>query len=224
MGRAPDRSRDWVAESTRAHSGTGLPGRGYGYMWWTYQPEFLRDYLRDPGLRSLRGFAASGYGGQAILVFPDAEMVAVFSVDVPAGGDLDILETAPILERILTGREIIDLRTLRSRVEPQRAAPGDRLRLRARLRNKSLHASRPTAVDFYLVPERRFGEGALWLGRERLAALAPGAWETVRLRTDLPADLAPGTYYAVALADRDKNNWDLDRANNLRIGRKVVVE
>ena len=154
---------DWVAESTRAHSGTGLTGRGYGYMWWTYQPEFLRDYLRDPGLRSLRGFAASGYGGQAILVFPDAEMVAVFSVDVPAGGDLDILETAPILERILTGREIIDLRTLRSRVEPQRAAPGDRLRLRARLRNKSLHASRPTAVDFYLVPERRFDEGALWL-------------------------------------------------------------
>jgi CubicO group peptidase (beta-lactamase class C family) len=214
----------WVAESTRAHSRTDTPGRGYGYMWWTYEPPLLRDYLLDPRLHSLRLFAASGYGGQAILVLPDAEMVAVFSVDAPAGGDLDILETAPVLERILTGREIVDLRTLRSRVEPQRAAPGDRLRLRARLRNKSLHASLPSAVDFYLVPARRFGEGAIWMGRARLAALAPGAWETVRLRTDLPADLAPGTYYAVALADRDKTNWDLDRANNLRIGRKVVVE
>ncbi len=46
----------------------------------------------------------------------------------------------------------------------------------------------------------------------------------MRLRTALPADLAPGTYFAVALADRDKVNYDLDRANNLRIGRRVVVE
>ncbi len=226
-GRWGDRQivpEEWVAESTQPYSQTGAPGRGYSYMWWTYEPEFFRLFLQHPGLRSLRGFAASGYGGQAILVLPDAEIVAAFSVDVPAGGDLDILETAPLLEMILTGREIIDLRTLRSQVEPQRAAPGDRLRLRARLRNRSDQPSRPTSVDFYLVPERSFGEGAIWMGREKLPALGAGAWKTVRLRTALPEDLAPGTYYAAALTDRDKVNYDLDRANNLRVGRKVVVE
>jgi CubicO group peptidase (beta-lactamase class C family) len=215
---------EWVAESTRAYSQSDTPGLGYGYMWWTHEPDFMRLLLQDARLGPLWGFAAHGYGGQAIFVFPDADIVAVFAVDVWAGGDLDLLEIAPLLRTILTGREIVDLRTVRSRVEPRRAAPGDALRLVARLRNMSDHASLPTAVDFYLVPERRFGEGALWMGREQLAELAPGMRKTLRLRTKLPPDLAPGKYYAVALADRDKANYDLDRANNLRIGRKVVVE
>ena len=214
---------EWIAESTAAHSETGTPGRGYGYMWWTYEPEFFALFLQDPRLHALRGYAASGYGGQAILVFPDADMVAAFSVDVPEGGDLDILETAPVLEMILTGREIVDLRTMRAQAEPQGAIPGDRVRVRARLRNWSDHPSLPTSVDFYLLRERSLGEDAIWLGTTAVGELAPGARETVRLRTTLPPDLAPGTYYAAALTDRDKANYDLDRANNLRIGRKLRV-
>ena len=215
---------EWVAESTRAYSQDETPGRGYGYMWWTNEPSFFRLFLQDPRLHSLWGFAANGYGGQAIVVLPDAEMVLAFAVDVPAGGDLDILETAPLVEMILTGKEIIDLRALRAVVEPQRAIPGDTLRLRARLRNRSDYPSLPTTVDFYLVSERRFEDSARWLGRARLEALAPGMRKTVRLKTALPDNLPPGRYYLAALADKDKTNYDLDRANNLQIGKKLVVE
>ena len=214
---------EWVAESTRAHSQADMPGRGYGYMWWTYEPEFFPLFIEDPRLHTLRGYAASGYGGQAILVLPDADMVIAFSVDVPAGGDLTIQETAPVLEMILTGREIVDLRTMRAQAEPQGVVPGNRLRVRARLRNWSEHPSVPTSVDFYLLPERSFGENAIWLGTTEVGPLAPGARATVRLRTRLPADFEPGTYYAAALTDRDKANYDLERSNNLRIGRKLVV-
>ncbi len=214
---------EWVAESTRAYSQSEAVGRGYGYMWWTYEPEFFQLFLHDPRLRPLWGYSASGYGGQAILVLPDAEMVAAFGVDVPAGGDLDILETAPLLEMILTGREIIDLRTLRSKVKPRRVSAGDTLRLVAKLKNASGAPSLVSAVDFYLASEKSFGGSAHWLGSAQLAALAPAKKKTMRLKAAVPEDLAPGTYYLVTIADRDKANFDLDRKNNLKIGKKVVV-
>ena len=214
---------EWVLESTTAYSRTGTPGEAYGYMWWTYEPEFFQLFLTDPRLSRLSGYAAHGYGGQVILVLPDAEMVMAFSVDVPAGGDLDILEVAPMLELILTGREIVDLRTMRAQAVPQGIAPGDRVRLRARLRNWSDHPTVPTSVDFYLLPEQSLGKDAIWMGRTQVGELPAGTRETVRLRTKLPTDLEPGTYWAAALTDRDKANYDLDRRNNLRIGRRLVV-
>jgi hypothetical protein len=112
---------------------------------------------------------------------------------------------------------------MRAQAGPQGVVPGDRLRVRARRRNWSDHASLPTSVDFYLLPERGFGDDAIWMGRTGVDELAPGARQTVRLRTTLPAHLEPGTYYAAALTDREKANYDLDRTNNLRIGRKLVV-
>ena len=55
----------------------------------------------------------------ALLRVPATVTVAVSSVDVPAGGELDIEEVAPILEVVLTGKEIVDLRTMRAQAEPQ---------------------------------------------------------------------------------------------------------
>lgn len=43
----------WFAEATRAHADIGLPGRGYGYQWWTF----------DDG-----AFSASGIFGQTLYV------------------------------------------------------------------------------------------------------------------------------------------------------------
>ncbi|MCP4203242.1 MAG: serine hydrolase [bacterium] len=226
-GRWGDRQiipEEWVAESTRAYSQSEAVGRGYGYMWWTYEPEFFQLFLHDPRLRPLWGYAASGYGGQAILVLPDAEIVAACGVDVPAGGDLDILETAPLLEIILTGREIIDLRTLRAKAKPRRVAPGETLRLVAKLKNASPDRSLATSVDFYLAPEKTLDQSAWWLGKAKVNGLAAGKKKGARLKAAVPEDVPPGTYYLVTVADQDKSNYDLDRENNLKVGKKVVVK
>ena len=63
-------SREWVAESTRLHIGTGQ-GPDYGLQWW-------RGTLYAEG-QQVETFFASGYGGQAIYVVPSLELVAVFT-------------------------------------------------------------------------------------------------------------------------------------------------
>jgi CubicO group peptidase (beta-lactamase class C family) len=54
---------DWVKKSTAKYIDTG-DGRGYGYGWWQL---------------SFGGYAALGYGGQQILVFPERDMIVVFT-------------------------------------------------------------------------------------------------------------------------------------------------
>ena len=59
----------WVAESTRSHSEIDLGddyGTGYGYMWW---------------VEGTQGFAARGYGGHALVVYPDIDLVMVIRAD-----------------------------------------------------------------------------------------------------------------------------------------------
>ena len=61
------------------------------------------------------------------------------------------------------------------------------------------------------------------IGTRKLKRLAPGKRKTVRLRTTLPTDVSPGTYYLLAAVDGDKRNYDLDRRNNLNAGRKIII-
>jgi len=61
--------REWVAESTRSHSEIDLGdeyGTGYGYMWW---------------IEGTGGFAARGYGGHALAVCPEMDLVMVIRAD-----------------------------------------------------------------------------------------------------------------------------------------------
>lgn len=61
----------WVRESTTAYSATGRGSMGYGYLWWTLNPQ-----VYGPGAA-----LASGYGGQAIAVVPSKRLVVVQIVD-----------------------------------------------------------------------------------------------------------------------------------------------
>lgn len=62
----------WVKESTTAHSQTNRGSMGYGYLWWTLNPDMLG-----------QGAAlASGYGGQAIAIVPSKRLVVVQTVDL----------------------------------------------------------------------------------------------------------------------------------------------
>jgi CubicO group peptidase (beta-lactamase class C family) len=56
----PSLPEGWLQEATSARTGTGQPGRGYGYQWWTY----------DDG-----SFAARGIFGQGIFVDPARQLV-----------------------------------------------------------------------------------------------------------------------------------------------------
>ncbi len=55
---------DWVATATSSFEMVGVD-RGYGYQWWTHP--------------TLSAYSARGYLGQFIYVFPDLDMVVVFT-------------------------------------------------------------------------------------------------------------------------------------------------
>ena len=52
----------WFRESTSAHADIGVPGRGYGYQWWTY-PEGR--------------YGGQGIFGQQLRIDPKKHMVIV---------------------------------------------------------------------------------------------------------------------------------------------------
>lgn len=61
----------WVKASTMAYSSTDRGSMGYGYLWWTLNPDVF-----GPGAA-----LASGYGGQAIAIVPMKHLVVVQAVD-----------------------------------------------------------------------------------------------------------------------------------------------
>lgn len=61
----------WVKASTTAYSATDRGSMGYGYLWWTLNPDVF-----GPGAA-----LASGYGGQAIAIVPLKHLVVVQTVD-----------------------------------------------------------------------------------------------------------------------------------------------
>lgn len=62
----------WVRASTTAYSVTDRGSMGYGYLWWTLNPDVFGP---DAAL-------ASGYGGQAIAIVPSKQLVVVQTVDM----------------------------------------------------------------------------------------------------------------------------------------------
>lgn len=63
---------DWYRQSTAAHADIGVPGRGYGYQWWTY-PEGR--------------FGAQGIFGQTIRIDPKSKVVIAVSAAAPKASD-----------------------------------------------------------------------------------------------------------------------------------------
>ena len=68
----------WLAEATSERIGTGQPGRGYGYQWWTYGDG---------------SFAARGIFGQGIFIDPKRRIVIASNADW-AGGATDRVASA----------------------------------------------------------------------------------------------------------------------------------
>jgi CubicO group peptidase (beta-lactamase class C family) len=64
-------SEDWIAASVAPHAVSDLHGEDFGYLW------RMRDW--DVADRQVRSWEAWGNGGQFIMIFPDLELVAVFT-------------------------------------------------------------------------------------------------------------------------------------------------
>jgi CubicO group peptidase (beta-lactamase class C family) len=69
---------DWLPQATTARTGINIPGRGYGYQWWTY----------DDGT-----FAARGIFGQGIFIDPQRQLVIATNANW-AGGATDPVASA----------------------------------------------------------------------------------------------------------------------------------
>ena len=68
----------WLAEATSSRADTGRPGRGYGYLWWTYADG---------------AFGARGIFGQGIFIDPKRKLVIASNADW-AGGATDRVASA----------------------------------------------------------------------------------------------------------------------------------
>jgi CubicO group peptidase (beta-lactamase class C family) len=64
-------SSEWVAESTKKRIWADDRTRHYGFQWW------IEEHLWQGNV--VTGFAARGWGGQRIYVFPGLQLVAVFT-------------------------------------------------------------------------------------------------------------------------------------------------
>lgn len=63
---------DWIANATTKRADIGMPGRGYGYQWWTY----------DDG-----SYAAQGIFGQGIFIDPKRNLVIASNSNWPRATD-----------------------------------------------------------------------------------------------------------------------------------------
>ncbi|WP_026792142.1 serine hydrolase domain-containing protein [Pleomorphomonas oryzae] len=61
----------WVSQSTTAYSRTDHASQGYGYLWWTLNPDVF----------GLGAAFASGFGGQTIAIVPSKHLVVAETVD-----------------------------------------------------------------------------------------------------------------------------------------------
>ncbi|MES2781664.1 MAG: serine hydrolase [Pseudomonadota bacterium] len=69
---------DWIAPATTKQADIGMPGKGYGYQWWTY----------DDG-----SYAAQGIFGQGIFIDPKRNLVIASNSNWPKATDPDTVGT-----------------------------------------------------------------------------------------------------------------------------------
>ncbi|MDF3982984.1 serine hydrolase [Luteibacter sp. PPL201] len=81
----------WLADATRRHADIGVPGRGYGYQWWTY----------DDG-----SYAGIGIFGQLLHVDPSRHLVIVQLAAWPvATDDAQAADRAAFVRAVLRGAQ-----------------------------------------------------------------------------------------------------------------------
>ncbi|MBN1939827.1 MAG: serine hydrolase [Candidatus Aminicenantes bacterium] len=171
----------WVLESTKPISETG-PGRGYGFMWWTYRAGSFGPQYGD--LDNYDCFAGSGTGGQLVAVIPTLEMVIVHRGDTDNNHPIGGRQVWDIVSRIVAARtgdaaenpRLVPLAPIPFATQLPAAAPPDFIKLT------------PDAMEEY-AGDYSFGGKDLirvfsWLGRTFMSIPGEGEAELFSLGED----------------------------------------
>jgi hypothetical protein len=209
---------EWVPEITGTHSRTPYPGVEFGYMWWLCRPDCFAHHTQDRRLHRLHMVLTSGLGGQYILAVPDADLIFVTAVDTRFGAELADEEMWPLLEQVLTSREIVDLKVSKVTASPRVLTTGESLRLKAKIKNLSREPLLPTTVSFFLTRDTE----AIWIADSPVVSLGQRERKKVSLTLPVPDILTPGEYELVAAVDDHHDNYDLNRGNNLKVWSKTL--
>lgn len=154
---------DWIREATKTYSSnTRTEGRGYAYMWWTniYGEEHPN-------------YSMQGVGNQAVIVFPEDNVVMVNRADTYLGRPVkteDLVQLTKLVWAARGGTRAPMPRQRKARFEKsQPPIPSEKMkprRLRSftgkyqldeaeidiAVKDKHLFVSTPVAGDFYAVP------------------------------------------------------------------------
>jgi CubicO group peptidase (beta-lactamase class C family) len=149
-------SRRWVGEATRTSVVVDTEGTGYGYQWWVLAGAF-------EGL-----YEALGDGGQAIIVWPDKDVVAVFT-----GRGVDVLaDVAPLVAAALQSDAALDpnpeayarLNTaIQDATEPPMAKPAPPLPPMATEISGKVYRLDPNELDVQCISLRFDSPSEVWL-------------------------------------------------------------
>ena len=149
-------SKAWVGEATRKLVVVDTEGTGYGYQWWVLGGAF-------EGL-----YEALGDGGQAIIVWPDKDVVAVFT-----GRGVDVLaNVAPLVAAALQSDAALDpdphayarLNTaIRDATEPPAAKPVPPLPPIASEVSGKVYQLDPNQLDVRCISLRFDSPSEVWL-------------------------------------------------------------
>jgi len=220
----------WVRQSTTSYSDASsgmqeLQGLGYGYLWWTFTDD-VPAFQEFENLAGFSGFYASGYGGHVITVLSEVDMVYVFVVNNDDQDlEVEMMDSAALLNIIQDAKqfETIDLAITKLRNNPASLAAGDEINIVTTVRNLSRESSTPTTVQFYLSRDTRLRKKDRLIGSAQLRAVKRRKKRTVRLRTTLPEDIKPGSYYMIAYVDEENLNYDPDETNNVFVSSRRIT-
>jgi CubicO group peptidase (beta-lactamase class C family) len=140
-------SRSWIADATRKLFVVDADGTGYGYQWWVLAGPF-------EGL-----YEARGRGGQAMFVWPEQNVVAVFT-----GRGVDVLDdVAPLVAAALQSSAALEPNpdayarlnaAIRDATEPPVAKPFPTLPLTASQISGELYRIEPNTLDVQCISLR----------------------------------------------------------------------
>ena len=159
----------------------------------------------------------------------DGRMVTLGSDLLLIDSNIAKLDNLPfILNAVdyLCGAGACDLAVLNVAFRGKSAAPGDELKVVARLKNLGPVASAETKIRFMLCEEMPEGSPPKAVKKYKPTALEriePGKKWKVKAELTIPASIEPGEYYIVAVADPKAKSDDPFRSNNTGASKKKLV-
>lgn len=150
----------------------------------------------------------------------------IIAVIESAGDDRDTDNNTLVSADLLTIEEpTIDLAGEWGQVDTDVVLAGEHLKAKAIVTSQgTVRSVGQTRVDFYLSLDETFDEGDELIATARgKANIKPGKAKTYTVNTEVPADLAGGEYFLLAVIDPTNAVDESDETNNVVVGGPVTI-